>query len=161
MYRSLSRRNARFLFFFSFLSALSISHFFHININFYFSAIIDCRLPDKCITLHTKTKKYNIFCCCCAYTTYVIYILLRHLYFQEGNCESLPNYVGRTNAAGIDLNRDFPDRLENQQVTQLRSHQRQPETAAIINWVLSKPFVLSANFHGGAIVASYPYDNSM
>lgn len=83
------------------------------------------------------------------------------MYFQEGNCESLPNYVGRTNAAGIDLNRDFPDRLENQQVTQLRSHRRQPETAAIINWVLSKPFVLSANFHGGAIVASYPYDNSM
>nr|XP_036215281.1 carboxypeptidase D isoform X2 [Bactrocera oleae] len=80
---------------------------------------------------------------------------------QEGNCESLPNYVGRTNAAGIDLNRDFPDRLENQQVTQLRSHRRQPETAAIINWVLSKPFVLSANFHGGAIVASYPYDNSI
>ncbi|XP_067635881.1 carboxypeptidase D isoform X2 [Eurosta solidaginis] len=80
---------------------------------------------------------------------------------QEGTCESLPNYVGRTNAAGIDLNRDFPDRLENQQVTQFRSHNRQPETAAIINWVLSKPFVLSANFHGGAIVASYPYDNSI
>ncbi|XP_004519199.1 carboxypeptidase D isoform X2 [Ceratitis capitata] len=80
---------------------------------------------------------------------------------QEGNCESLPNYIGRTNAAGIDLNRDFPDRLENQQVSQLRSHKRQPETAAIINWVLGKPFVLSANFHGGAIVASYPYDNSI
>ncbi|XP_017489571.1 PREDICTED: carboxypeptidase D isoform X1 [Rhagoletis zephyria] len=80
---------------------------------------------------------------------------------KEGNCESLPNYVGRTNAAGVDLNRDFPDRLENQQTIQLRSHTRQPETAAIINWVLSKPFVLSANFHGGAIVASYPYDNSI
>ncbi|XP_053952079.1 carboxypeptidase D isoform X2 [Anastrepha ludens] len=80
---------------------------------------------------------------------------------QEGNCESLPNYVGRTNAAGVDLNRDFPDRLENQQTIQLRAHTRQPETAAIINWVLLKPFVLSANFHGGAIVASYPYDNSI
>ncbi|XP_053952078.1 carboxypeptidase D isoform X1 [Anastrepha ludens] len=80
---------------------------------------------------------------------------------KEGNCESLPNYVGRTNAAGVDLNRDFPDRLENQQTIQLRAHTRQPETAAIINWVLLKPFVLSANFHGGAIVASYPYDNSI
>ncbi|XP_037931954.1 carboxypeptidase D-like [Teleopsis dalmanni] len=81
--------------------------------------------------------------------------------FQEGNCESLPKYIGRTNAAGVDLNRDFPDRLENEQVIQLRSQTRQPETAAIIEWIASKPFVLSANFHGGAVVASYPYDNSI
>ncbi|XP_037935345.1 carboxypeptidase D isoform X2 [Teleopsis dalmanni] len=80
---------------------------------------------------------------------------------KEGNCESLPKYIGRTNAAGVDLNRDFPDRLENEQVIQLRSQTRQPETAAIIEWIASKPFVLSANFHGGAVVASYPYDNSI
>uniref|UniRef100_A0A1I8Q4W2 Peptidase M14 domain-containing protein n=1 Tax=Stomoxys calcitrans TaxID=35570 RepID=A0A1I8Q4W2_STOCA len=80
---------------------------------------------------------------------------------QEGNCESLPHYIGRTNAAGVDLNRDFPDRLDSQQQIQQRSLTRQPETAAIIEWVLSKPFVLSANFHGGAVVASYPYDNSL
>ncbi|KAH8419747.1 hypothetical protein KR009_002001, partial [Drosophila setifemur] len=79
---------------------------------------------------------------------------------QEGNCESLPNYVGRGNAAGVDLNRDFPDRLE-QSHHQLRAQARQPETAALANWILSKPFVLSANFHGGAVVASYPYDNSI
>ncbi|XP_037819947.1 carboxypeptidase D isoform X1 [Lucilia sericata] len=80
---------------------------------------------------------------------------------QEGNCESLPHYIGRTNAAGVDLNRDFPDRLETQQQIQLRAQTRQPETAALIEWILNKPFVLSANFHGGAIVASYPYDNSI
>ncbi|KAH8345094.1 hypothetical protein KR059_004901, partial [Drosophila kikkawai] len=80
---------------------------------------------------------------------------------QEGNCESLPNYVGRGNAAGIDLNRDFPDRLEQSHVHQLRAQSRQPETAALVNWIVSKPFVLSANFHGGAVVASYPYDNSI
>ncbi|XP_034139680.1 carboxypeptidase D isoform X2 [Drosophila guanche] len=80
---------------------------------------------------------------------------------QEGNCESLPNYVGRGNAAGIDLNRDFPDRLEEPHVHQLHAQSRQPETAALANWIISKPFVLSANFHGGAVVASYPYDNSI
>ncbi|XP_016948411.1 carboxypeptidase D isoform X2 [Drosophila biarmipes] len=79
---------------------------------------------------------------------------------QEGRCESLPNYVGRGNAANVDLNRDFPDRLEQSHVHQLRAQSRQPETAALVNWIISKPFVLSANFHGGAVVASYPYDNS-
>ncbi|EDX00791.1 carboxypeptidase D isoform X1 [Drosophila yakuba] len=80
---------------------------------------------------------------------------------QEGNCESLPNYVGRGNAANVDLNRDFPDRLDQSHVHQLRAQSRQPETAALVNWIVSKPFVLSANFHGGAVVASYPYDNSL
>ncbi|XP_030245291.1 carboxypeptidase D isoform X2 [Drosophila navojoa] len=80
---------------------------------------------------------------------------------QEGNCESLPNYVGRGNAAGVDLNRDFPDRLDQHHINQLRSQSRQPETAALAEWILKNPFVLSANFHGGAVVASYPYDNSI
>uniref|UniRef100_A0A1B0AK14 Peptidase M14 domain-containing protein n=1 Tax=Glossina pallidipes TaxID=7398 RepID=A0A1B0AK14_GLOPL len=80
---------------------------------------------------------------------------------QEGNCESLPDYVGRNNAAGEDLNRDFPDRLDNEHHAQLRTEKRQPETAAVIDFTLSKPFILSANFHGGAVVAGYPYDNSI
>lgn len=81
------------------------------------------------------------------------------IFLQEGRCESLPSYVGRSNAAGIDLNRDFPDRLDNKVETQLKI--RQPETLAIMQWVVNNPFVLSANFHGGAVVASYPFDNSM
>lgn len=73
----------------------------------------------------------------------------------------MPDYVGRNNAAGEDLNRDFPDRLDNEHHARLRTEKRQPETAAVIDFTLSKPFILSANFHGGAVVAGYPYDNSM
>ena len=32
--------------------------------------------------------------------------------------------------------------------------------SAMMRWVRSKPFVLSANIHGGALVASYPFDDS-
>ncbi|CAG0903852.1 unnamed protein product [Cyprideis torosa] len=61
---------------------------------------------------------------------------------------------GRANANGVDLNRDFPDDLIPRSVLA----ERQPETQAVMDWALSSHFVLSANFHGGFIVANYPYD---
>lgn len=91
---------------------------------------------------------------------------------------------GRANANNVDLNRNFPDldmweykyRGEGKEKFDhlvLESSQEinkkhfdcqnktfQPETLTVSNWIVSNPFVLSANFHGGDLVVNYPYDDS-
>jgi hypothetical protein len=54
----------------------------------------------------------------------------------------------------IDLNRNFPDYLG----AKLPSSIRALETSAIMSWIHNIPFVLSANYHGGAFIISIPYD---
>ncbi|KAK8781477.1 hypothetical protein V5799_017182 [Amblyomma americanum] len=71
---------------------------------------------------------------------------------KEGDCTGT---LGRYNARGVDLNRNFPSRYNKQ------SGQQQPETEAVRLWSHRIPFVLSANLHGGALVANYPYDESL
>ncbi|XP_019733010.1 carboxypeptidase Z-like [Hippocampus comes] len=83
--------------------------------------------------------------------------------------------VGRNNAQNIDLNKNFPDLTS---IVYNRRRQKgyrtdhipipdhywfgkvAPETYAVMKWIRSIPFVLSANFHGGDLVVSYPYDRS-
>lgn len=51
--------------------------------------------------------------------------------------------------------RDFPDRLRDANPS---AQGRQPEVAAIMQWTSQYNFVLSANMHGGSLVANYPWD---
>ena len=59
--------------------------------------------------------------------------------------------VGRNNANDVDLNRNFPD-----QFYPNNNDDREPETNHTMNWIKSTPFILSANIHGGSLVANYP-----
>ncbi|KAL7986870.1 hypothetical protein Chor_005789 [Crotalus horridus] len=60
---------------------------------------------------------------------------------------------GRNNSNNYDLNRNFPD-----QFVQI-ADPLQPETIAVMNWLKTYPFVLSANLHGGSLVVNYPFDD--
>ncbi|XP_074093706.1 carboxypeptidase D isoform X3 [Cotesia typhae] len=70
---------------------------------------------------------------------------------KEGFCEGSQ---GRYNARGFDLNRNFPDYFKQ------NNKKTQPETEAVREWVSKIQFVLSGSLHGGALVASYPFDNT-
>lgn len=80
--------------------------------------------------------------------------------------EGAKQLVGRANLNGVDLNRDFPDvdwivfhnGTSADIYKEMFAHKRQPETLATMAWTIKNPFVLSANLHGGALVANYPYD---
>ena len=74
------------------------------------------------------------------------------LSIKEGKGDWL---IGRNNANGVDLNRNFPDQFLSTPNAQL-----QPETQAMEDWIKISGFVLAANLHGGSLVANYPYDDS-
>lgn len=69
---------------------------------------------------------------------------------REGDCQGVQ---GRYNANGQDLNRNFPDLFKKGRSTP------QAESLAMERWLSSTQFVLSGCLHGGALVASYPFDN--
>ncbi|KAJ0176567.1 hypothetical protein K1T71_007746 [Dendrolimus kikuchii] len=70
---------------------------------------------------------------------------------NEGQCDTIH---GRHNARRYDLNRNFPDYFK------ANTKQPQPETEAVKEWISKIQFVLSGSLHGGALVASYPFDNT-
>lgn len=92
----------------------------------------------------------------------------------DGRAEYLN--IGRNNAQNTDLNRNFPDLTS---IVYRRRRNKKyrtdhipipdfywfgkvaPETYAVMKWIRSIPFVLSASFHSGEDLAvSYPYDLS-
>jgi carboxypeptidase D len=66
-----------------------------------------------------------------------------------------PRY--RFNANNRDLNRVFPDPIEDPNNT---TTGRQPEVAAMMNYEFSHSSTFSANLHGGEIVMNYPFDHT-
>jgi hypothetical protein len=67
------------------------------------------------------------------------------------------NYSGsRYNAHGVDLNRSFPDWFWDPNNTPVG---REPEIATVMIFSDTMSFDLSANFHTGALVVNYPWDN--
>ncbi|XP_065663644.1 carboxypeptidase D isoform X2 [Hydra vulgaris] len=71
---------------------------------------------------------------------------------REGDCSSI---LGRANANNVDLNRNFPDQF----VATASNLKPEIETQNVEAWLKQYPFVLSANLHGGSLVANYPYDD--
>ena len=78
----------------------------------------------------------------------------------KGVCRGYQLGTGRHNGNNVDLNRAFPSWDDLSESTEVLKNRSEPEVTAVIDWVLSQPFVLSANFHDGAVVANYPYDDS-
>lgn len=78
---------------------------------------------------------------------------------EEGACSGADFKTGRFNEGDRDLNRDFPTWRNINNTIENLFLKRQPETQAMMSLILSEPWVLSANFHDGAVVASYPYDD--
>ncbi|XP_012674015.2 carboxypeptidase M [Clupea harengus] len=74
--------------------------------------------------------------------------------FESSSRDCMAGF-GRYNSNGVDLNRNFPDIFSGED-----EERREFEVLAIMDWMKQERFVLSANLHGGAVVASYPYDNS-
>jgi Zinc carboxypeptidase len=62
----------------------------------------------------------------------------------------------RANAKGVDLNRNFPDWTS---TTENSMTGREIENQAVMKFQATRQFSLSANFHGGTIVANYPWDS--
>lgn len=62
----------------------------------------------------------------------------------------------RGNGNWVDLNRNFPDITRDREST---PQGRQVENQAVMNFQKERNFSLSANFHGGTVVANYPWDS--
>lgn len=80
-------------------------------------------------------------------------------YKRSGNdtMNSSGNAATRANAAGVDLNRNYPDPIDG---IHPDGNPFQAETLAFIEFEKTRNFVLAANYHGGAEVVNFPWDTS-
>ncbi|MBN8642562.1 MAG: hypothetical protein J0L86_12190, partial [Flavobacteriales bacterium] len=74
--------------------------------------------------------------------------------YNPGGAANTPT---RGNAAGVDLNRNYPDAIGGLHDDGLAY---QTETNAFLNFQATRNFVLSANYHGGTEVVNFPLDTS-
>ncbi|XGW23109.1 hypothetical protein V3C99_005393 [Haemonchus contortus] len=80
--------------------------------------------------------------------------------YEHGLPGDRVGYYGRSNEHNVDLNRNFPARFPSHR-EQSGGGDPEPETAAVMKWLEQYPFVISANLHGGSLVANYPFDDSV
>lgn len=79
----------------------------------------------------------------------------------DGTYKTNNNTIGnsptstRTNFNNVDLNRNYPDPWTGNNPD---GNATQPETQAFMTFATAHNFVMSANFHGGAELANYPWD---
>jgi|GEM_PF-861530 len=75
-------------------------------------------------------------------------------------CANPYGYTNNTryNANGADLNRGFPEGSGPNPEPNTTTG-RQPEVATLMNMGFAHSFTLGANYHGGALVVNYPFDN--
>ena len=95
--------------------------------------------------------RFNSFSTVCGLLPTLFAFMFQHP--PPFNPQPLPP-PARNNALGLDLNRNFPDYFKT------NNKKTQVETEAVKQWLNNIQFVLSAQLHGGALVASYPFDNT-
>lgn len=67
------------------------------------------------------------------------------------------NGATRNNANGVDMNRNYPDNVEGPHPD---GNAYQTETQWFMQFAEDNAFVMGANYHGGAEVVNYPWDNT-
>eukprot|EP00095_Tigriopus_kingsejongensis_P004319 maker-scaffold228_size248166-snap-gene-0.11 protein:Tk04319 transcript:maker-scaffold228_size248166-snap-gene-0.11-mRNA-1 annotation:"GH12395" len=84
---------------------------------------------------------------------------------QEGRCSGGSYEAGRLSEGRQDLNRNFPTWKDWKQYRAGRvdledlKRGRETETVQLMDWIVDGYFHLSINFHDGAVLVNYPWDN--
>jgi carboxypeptidase D len=78
----------------------------------------------------------------------------------EGDCSGNDSHSARNNSHNVDLDTDFPFTADLRHKLPELVGNKQPETVALMSWIVSNSFVLSGSLHSGIFLVSYPFDHS-